>query len=945
LDTSAGTPAYVSPEQASGEAHIDGRADVYSLACVAFEMLAGEAPFTGSTTQEIISKRFYTLPPDVRQRAPHVSEPLSHVLRQAMAVDPAKRFVSVTAFANALADAGKTGRVFAASVRHHMTRVRHALPNIERAIPQKLRGPWMTDLLQDVTFAVRSFRKRWAQTLVLLLTATLGIGLNSAVFSIVHAVMLRSLPYPDAHQLVKIWRGTTTDDRQRGISFADFSDVSTGTSALEAVAAYVGVRQPIVGGETPTHGAAYTTTERFFDVFGVPPLLGATRAADDGSPVAIISYGLWQRSFGGDSLVLQRTISISGRSMPIVGVMPPGFAYPRDGEAWMPQEIGRIWGFDRGAGGLHMVGRMSSDVTMDALRGQLDAVASQIRAAEPAWSTLTYPPVPLHDTLAANGRATLMLLLGVVAMILLVACANVAGVFTADVVGRQREMTVRRALGASTTRLIRQMLTETTLLGITGAVLALVAAQLSVAFVNGLVPAGYLHSGGVRLELPVVLFTLAVGVGSGVLFGLLPALRVAAQELRGQTIRKEDLQRGGSRYLGGFLVIPQYALSLAVVVVALVMVKSLFSLLQVDPGFVSEGLVTAEIGLTRDRYEESEPQVAFRNALVAELEARPGVTSVAFEYTPPLVPGANIQNGVQLPDEPDRVVALAQWRAVTPQYFRTAGVPVLQGRAFKQSDGPQTNGVVVVNRALAMSLWPDSDPVGRRLRPRLLFLSGLNFRNGGWMTVVGVVGDVHHRTLSSEPFPAVYLPASQHPGRAISMHLVMRVSPVPDNLNATVVDAVARIDPNVPVGSVSLMDDWVRRSVAAPRFRAVLLAAFGAIAVTLVLLGMYGVISQSVRHRSRELAVRAALGADSGRMIRLVTSECVRYVLVGQLIGTALVLVGTRWLDSLVFGISGLDFTTYAVVSVLLTAVVLGTSYLPARRAGRANPVDALREQ
>ena len=309
------------------------------------------------------------------------------------------------------------------------------------------------------------------------------------------------------------------------------------------------------------------------------------------------------------------------------------------------------------------------------------------------------------------------------------------------------------------------------------------------------------------------------------------------------------------------------------------------------------------------------------------------------------MPGANIQNGVQLPDEPDRVVALAQWRAVTPQYFRTAGIPVLQGRAFQQSDGPQATGVIVVNRALAMSLWTDSDPVGRRLRPRLLFLSGLNFRNGGWMTVVGVVGDVHHRTLSSEPFPAVYLPASQHPGRAISMHLVMRVSPVPDNLNATVVDAVARIDPNVPVGSVSLMDDWVRRSVAAPRFRAVLLAAFGAIAVTLVLLGMYGVISQSVRHRSRELAVRAALGADSGRMIRLVTSECVRYVLVGQLIGTALVLVGTRWLDSLVFGISGLDFTTYAVVSVLLTAVVLGTSYLPARRAGRANPVDALREQ
>ena len=213
------------------------------------------------------------------------------------------------------------------------------------------------------------------------------------------------------------------------------------------------------------------------------------------------------------------------------------------------------------------------------------------------------------------------------------------------------------------------------------------------------------------------------------------------------------------------------------------------------------------------------------------------------------------------------------------------------------------------------------------------------------MTVVGVVGDVHHRTLSGQPFPAVYLPASQHPGRAISMHLVMKVSPVPDNLNATVVDAVARVDPNVPVGSVSLMNEWVWRSVAAPRFRAGLLAVFGAIAVTLVLLGMYGVISQSVRHRSRELAVRAALGADSRRMIRLVTSECMRYVFAGQLIGTALVLVGTHWLDSLVFGISGFDFTTYAAVSVLLTAVVLGTCYLPARRAGRANPVDALREQ
>ena len=798
-------------------------------------------------------------------------------------------------------------------------------------------------------YALRGFRKHAAQTVVLLATLALAIGVNSAVFSVFSAVLLRPLPFPDPDRLAAIYQGVRGGSSRSTASYANFADLRDQNTHFEAVAGFVGTEEAVVGGELPVFTSVRFVTGDFFRVLGVAPQIGTADVdvTEDGQ-TALISDALWRNTFGADPNILGREFEVSGRRLTIIGVMPPGFAFPRAVQVWMPFDLHVFWGDSRSAGGINIIGRLHADASLASTQTELSALAGRLSAAYPSeLPDLDFVLVDLHDQLAARSRSTLVLLVIVVGVVLLIACGNIAGILLSQSTARAKEMALRRALGASSGRILTQLLTESAVIGVAGSLLGLWIAWMSMRLLNAFVPAGYIHSGSIALDWRVVVFTLALGVVAGLACGLAPAWRATQQEPRDALrTNSSDVTVGTKRRrVAGLFVVAQYAFSLAALVVAGLILKSLFVLNDVDPGFATQGIVTASLDLpvSSPRYRNAQAYGEFHRRLLAQIAATPGVRSASLEYSPPLAMGPRVSGGAQ-PEHalPDEFRFSPAWRTVALDYFRTMSIPLLQGRAFRRSDTFDAPRVVIVNQALARRMWGGENPIGKRLRPRLSFFAGGDGEIR-WMTVVGVAADVRHRGLALDPKPAVYTPAEQHPGRARSMDLVVAVDGEAAAFVAAVRQIISALDPELPAGRIETMERWVYESASAPRFRARLLTGLGGLAVLLVLLGMYGVMAYSVSQRRREMALRAVLGARRTDIIRMVTGEGLRFVILGQILGVALALAFTRLLEGLLFGVEATDPVVFWTVSPMLATVVLLTCYIPARRAGRVDPLEALR--
>ena len=803
----------------------------------------------------------------------------------------------------------------------------------EHRLRRRRRGEFGADLRSDLSLALRGIRRRPGFAAVVLLTLALGIGANTAIFSVVHGVLLRPLPYAAPERLVSLWPDHFISNaellflRERLRSAAYVETYSPGWSVT------------LTGAGEPAQLEGSRVSSGFFDALGVRPLLGRAFMADDARPagndVAILSHALWRTRFGADSSIVGRRLTLDGRPQTVVGVMPPGFWFhANDVQLWQPLEVDPGSAFHRAASALG-IARLRAGVTPSQALAELRTLIAPMRDAfeYDAEYGRDVDVVPLRDALVGSARTPLLVLLGAVACIVLIAVANVSNLLLVRAAERRREVAVRAALGAGRGRLVRQLLVESMALAVAGGALGVAVGFAGVRVLRALLPADTprVHEIGVS---PTVLAVSAVAtLLAGICIGLVPALTAARVEPHGALRGRTDDGGGlGGRRLRAALVVAEVALAFTLVVGAGLMVRTLWNLSQVDPGFRSAGALTLMVspnGGTTVRRQ-------YARDVMERVRAMPGVTAVGATHHPPLsgyswnadltVEGRTLPAGAVLPR--------AGWRIVTEDYFRTMEIPLRAGRAFGSEDHAEAPPVVIVNDRLARQLWPNESPIGKRIQA--------GFATSQQMaTVVGVVGNVRHDALNAEPPAELYVPLGQR--MAGPMHLVIRTDGATPALAAAVRDAAQAVNPNVPVVGPRMLDAVVAASVAQPRLVMVLLLAFGTLGLALGVVGVYGVVSYAVGQRTREIGVRMALGAEWRAIVGMIVGGGARYAFAGVGLGVIAALVLTRALGGLVYGVGVTDPATYAALAMLLVTVVLLASWLPARRAARVDPAVVLR--
>jgi len=812
---------------------------------------------------------------------------------------------------------------------------------------------FLDTLWQDIRFGVRTLVRSPATSVVALLTLALGIGANTALFSVVNGVLLKPLPYPQPDRLVLVMES----DPVRGfprypVAPPNFDDWRRQSEVFEAMAAIRERRFNLTGGERPETLAGASVTPEFLRVMGIRPVLGRGFLAEEGRPggpkVAVLSHGLWRRRFGSDPGILSRQVQIDGESTTVIGVLPPRFDLPSKSEIWLPL----VWDFKpetRGGHFLIALGRLKPGVSLERARTEMAALAARLERQYPetntGWTTIV---LPLHGILVEEVRPALLLLLGAVAFVLLIACANVANLLLTRLASREREIAVRTALGAGRARLVRQMVTESLVLfgigGALGLLLAVWSTQVLVALYGKDLP----RQEEIGLDGRVLLFTLALSLGTGLLFGLAPALSANRGRLFGA------LKEGGRAVAGGargrlvrrLLVVGEVAVALILLVGAGLLLRSFSRLRTVDPGFRPEGVLTAEIALPAKKFSDDERRIVFTRELLERLRAIPGVESADTVLPLPLSGYDYLRAYVVQgrPEPPPGQETTANVRLVTPGFFQTLGIRVLQGRVFTPQDGPASVPVILVNKTMADRTWPGESPLGRRLT-----LGGSGPRSEWiWNEVVGVVADIHHQTLDQEAGAEIYVPQLQNPvGGPLS--ILLKTSGEPGRLAGAVREAVRSIDADLPVERVRTLESLVAESLAGSRFQAVLLGIFAGAALFLAAIGVYGVISDAVTHRTHEIGIRMALGARRPDVVRLVVRQGMALVLAGVGLGLA-VAVLLLWELSDRAGVylyrgRALDPVTLGTVPLVLLAVALVANWLPARRATRVEPSVALRSE
>jgi predicted permease len=802
----------------------------------------------------------------------------------------------------------------------------------------------MTGFFQDVRYGVRMMARAPAFTLIAILTLALGIGANTAMFSVVNAVVLRPLPFPNPNELMRVFHGYSKLNLPRAsVSPFGYAYYREQVQSFSHLAANTGYRGPqnLTGTGEPERVRCVLVTASLFPTLGVPPLLGRGFTADEEQPgherEAVLSYGLWQQRYGGNRGILGNTVTLDGTNYTVVGVMPPGFSYPDKTQLWVPLALSPTEWRDQ-TEYLFLVGRLKPGVTPQQAQAELAQVTAQVlrqipELAQAGWSVFT---VPMSQVAQEDIRPAALVLLGAVAFVLLIACANVANLLLTRATVRQKEIAVRVAMGAKRSRIIRQLLTESVLLALAAAVLGVMLAYVGVDALLALVPIELPSFMQVTVDGTVLLFALALAVVTGLLFGLVPAWHVSRAEVSDTLKETGRTGVGGARSrLRQVLVASEIAWAVMLLIGAGLLIRTFIRVQQTDLGFDQENVIIGRTSLARSRYGSSIQRSAFADQAVQRLATLPGVSEAAASSSLPLSTNWTRSydiEGKQLVPSPH-----SNFGVVTPRYFAALHIPLLRGRFFADADNADAPPVAIVDQKTADTYWPGEDPIGQRINLR----TGTD-QKPQWRQVVGIVGSVKHTSaLSDDPKGEVYLPFAQLPSAAITF--VVRTSRAPQSLASSLRTQITAVDPQQAVFDVQLMDTVVNEYVAQPRFNMVLLGIFAGLALVLAAVGTYGVISYSVAQSSHEIGLRMALGATPRDVLRLVMGRGARLALIGLAIGIAAALLASRALASMLFGVRTTDLPTFATVVVLLGGVALVAMYLPARRATRVDPMVALR--
>ena len=798
----------------------------------------------------------------------------------------------------------------------------------------------------DIRYALRNLLRRPTFTLIAVVTLALGIGANTAIFSAINALLLRPLPFPELDRVVAVWdklpsRGVMHNE----VAVANYLDWKSQTQSFDQLGLYRWWNANLTGIDPPERIQGFLVTANFLNVTGIKPIMGRDFSPEENQPgkdqVAIITHSLWQRRFGGDPNILNKKITINSVVRTVIGVMPERFNYPKGAEVYAPLQMTPELMKNRGSHGYYVIGRLKSGASIEGAQAEIDNISARLEQQFPetnkGWGATVFPIVA--DTVRMYDTA-LWVMMAAVGFVLLIACANVANLMLARASGRQKEIAVRSALGASRWRIVRQLLTESVIVALVGGGLGILIGFWGIDALRAANPgeAAKYAPGWYQLGInpTVLLFTLGLSVMSGIVFGLAPALQMSKPNLNNSLKEGTRGTTSTSHRLRSSLVVFEVALSLMLLVGAGLLTRSFLSLLRTDPGFNPDNVLTMSLVLPVAKYKDEPPRVAFYNDLVLRVKAQPGVESAAFVNFVPLG-GSNSSDSYLVEGEPEPVAGQehgGRYRVATPDYFRTMEIPIVRGRAFTEQDKAGAPPVVIVNETLARQHWPGQDPLGKRIR----FYGPLD--KAPWMEVVGVIKDVKHE-LNIPIEPEYYLPYAQDawPG----MVLVARTSVDPTSLSAALRQQVWAIDKDQPVFDVKTMQEVRSISVAIYSFSSVMLAIFAGVALVLAAVGIYGVMAFAVTQRTQEIGIRMALGARTADVLKLVVKHGMKLALLGIVIGLAGSWALTRFIAKLLVGVEPTDLLTFSLVSLCLLLAAFVACYLPARRATKVDPLVALR--
>ena len=819
------------------------------------------------------------------------------------------------------------------------------IEQVKEEVREVRAGAWLDSFLQDLRYGARMLRKNPGFTAIAVLTLALGIGANTAMFSVIDAVLIRPLPYKNPTRLVLVWESEAGDNAPDPPTFLTFQRQN---HVFEYMAGSRVSGFNLTGAERPERISGADVTPNFFTLMGVNPLLGRTFSAEDtngssGRP-AVLSYALWQRMFAGNPDAIGRQLTLDGQVYTISGIMPASFQYPDDASAWVlspfavPRDVLKPTEDPSQQEGHHYfetIARLKPGVTLKQAQADLDVIAKQIKTkdSEPALHAGVVLDT-LQDDRVGDVRPALLVLFGAVGLVLLIACANVANLFLARGLKRQPEMSLRMALGASRHRIFQQLIIEGLLLVACGGLLGFGLALAGLASLVSLMPPDMRDLVHLQIDSRILIFTILASVATGIFSGLVPAFRSVARNLNDalkEGARNSSEDRGNNR-LRQLLVVSEMSLALVLLVGAGLLIRSYSRLQSVQEGFNPHNVLTAQIALPQGAYPSPAQRVAFMDNLLSRLKHLPGVSSAAAVTRLPMNAGSSsrsiVAEGRARKEEDDS----ADYSVVTSDFFSTLQIPLLAGRVLTDSDSQTSPTVAVINQSMARYYWPGLDPISKRFQ-----IDGAS----NWLEVVGVVRDVHQHSLGDKPRPAFFVPYHQDPWASVT--ITVRTISAPESLIGAVQQTVTSIDSNQPLYRVRSLDTIVFLSVAAKRFNMLLLQAFAGMALLLAAIGIYGVISYSVAQRTHEIGIRMALGAQHSNVLRLVVGQGVKLAAAGIVIGIVTALGLMRLITSLLFGVSANDPLTFAAAALVLLFVAVAACYIPARRAISVDPMNALR--
>jgi predicted permease len=809
---------------------------------------------------------------------------------------------------------------------------------------------------RDVRYALRQLRRSPGFTFVALLTLALGIGATTALFSVVDAVILKPLPFPNAERLVSVESVIAATGRGGAASYLDFLDWRARNHVLDGMAAFRTGDVTLIGSHDPEHLQAAAVSSQLFSLLGVTPALGRSFVAQEDNPAAagganavILSYGLWQREFGEDASMIGRGIQLGDRPYTVVGVMPKGFRFPIQAEPvelWTTIAVDARGGENamtaqRGAHYLDVIGLLKPAVTIQQAQAELVTIASGLNKEHPENKPRSMRLEPELQLLTGDIRTPLLVLLGGVGCVLLIVCANIANLLLARAGGRRKEMAVRIALGAGRARVACQLVAESLVLGLLGGGLGLGLALISFRFLLRIMPVDIPRLETIGLDGRLLGFAFLVSVLAGILFGLAPALQASKVSLT-ESLKKSGRSTGseGTGGLRSALVVSEVALAVVLLLGAGLLLQSFRNLEEADPGFNPHHVLTFELDSPAGMASERFP--AFYREAVARIGSLPGVSSAsAAAYLP--MTGDHITSSLEIGGQPTPMGSrpMADFNVVEPEFFRTLGIALVNGRGFTGQDNAKSTPVVVVNRALVRLFFPNQSPIGKHVRPGIG--NGYGMGEPPMREIVGVIDDVKQSGPGVEAVPEVYAPLAQSPFD--TMFIVAHTANDPASIVPAARQQITSLDRNLPIYHVKTLDQYFADSVARPRFNSFLLGSFAALALLLACLGVYGVVSYAVVQRTHEIGIRMALGADGGNVVRVILSRGILLALAGVVIGLAGSFALAHLLSSMLFGVRVNDPTTFALVPLALFGVAALASYIPARRAAKVNPMVALRNE